>query len=669
MYVPGIFGGFMSNSLINEKSPYLLEHAENPVDWYPWGEAAFAKARREDKPVFLSIGYSTCHWCHVMARESFEDKRVADILNKYYISVKVDREERPDVDAVYMRACTALNGSGGWPLTVIMTPEQKPFFVTTYLPRESRNGTLGLMELLTAVAAKWNNDRAALLKTSGDIYNYLSAAPKLAPEAPSADFATRAKAQLAELFDSEYAGFGRAPKFPTPHNLIFLMRFSALTGDKDARRMVDDTLKAMYRGGIYDHLGGGFSRYSTDREWLAPHFEKTLYDNALLAYAYTEAWQSGHLALYRNVAEATLDYCMRELLSSEGGYYCGQDADSNGVEGAYYLLTPTEVAAVLGEDAGRGFCECYDITAEGNFHGASIPNLLINNRWTLLPEGYDDFREKLRLYRERRMELRCDNKILTAWNGLMLMALSRAARVFSDRRYLSAAKELAAFMERRLFMGGALKARLCAGELRFDAQLDDYVFYALGLLELYAVDYQPTHILRAQELARSLLAHFAGESGEFYRTADTAEALITRPIEFVDSAIPSGNSGAAVLFDLLFRLTGDIDMREARDKLLAYICAATKSAPAASPFALCALLSAAYPTRELLCAAPDEAVPELLKTVTSAYSPETAVILKSPAREKLLAKAAPFTEAAQAKGGKAVFYVCSGGVCREEIGG
>lgn len=657
----------MSNSLINEKSPYLLEHAENPVDWYPWGEAAFYRARRENKPVFLSIGYSTCHWCHVMARESFEDKRVAEILNRYYISVKVDREERPDVDAVYMRACTALNGSGGWPLTVIMTPEQKPFFVTTYLPRESRANQPGLIELLTAVADKWNNDRAALLKTSGDIYSYLSAAPRLNLDTPDADFALRAKAQLEEIYDREYGGFGRAPKFPTPQNLIFLMRLSALTGDKAARAMVDNTLKAMYKGGIYDHLGGGFSRYSTDREWLAPHFEKTLYDNALLAYAYTEAWQSGHLALYRGVAENTLDYCMRELLSPDGGYYCGQDADSNGVEGAYYLLTPVEVGAVLGDDAGRGFSECYDITAEGNFHGLSIPNLLLNNRWNLLPEGYDDFREKLRLYRERRMELRTDTKILTAWNGLMLMALSRAARAFNDRRYLNAAQELAAFMERRLFTGGALKARLCAGELRFDAQLDDYVFYALGLLELYAADYKPGHILRAQELAREVMAHFAGENGELYRTADTAEALITRPVETADSAMPSGNSGAAVLFDTLFRLTGDVEMRTARDKLLTYICAAAKSIPAASPFALCALLSAVYPTREILCAAPDESTPELLKTITAAYAPETTVLLKSPARARLLAKAAPFTETAQPKNGKAAFYICSGGACREEI--
>ena len=661
----------MSNSLINEQSPYLLDHAENPVDWYPWCDEAFEKARREDKPVFLSIGYSTCHWCHVMAHESFEDRRVAEILNRHYISVKVDREERPDIDAVYMRACMALNGSGGWPLTAILTPDQKPFFVTTYIPRDSRNGQPGLIQLLNAVAAKWTGDRTSLLKTSGDIYDYLSAGVQPIKSAvPGADFAARAAAQLAAAFDAEYGGFGTAPKFPTPQNLIFLTRYSALSGDKKARAMVEDTLKAMYKGGIFDHFGGGFSRYSTDREWLAPHFEKTLYDNALLAYAYIEAWQSGRMALYRYVAESTLDYCMRELLSPEGGYYCGQDADSGGIEGAYYLFTPDEVKKILGDDAGRHFCECYDITPEGNFHGSSIPNLLINTRWNLLPEGYDDFREKLRLYRAARSELRTDTKILTAWNGLILMALAKAARAFDDPRYLNAAQELALFMEKNLFDGGRLKSRLCGGELRFDAQLDDYVFYALGLLELYAADYDPAHILTAQRFAHEITGHFGDGCGAYYRTSDKAEKLITRPREVFDGAAPSGSSGAAVLFDTLFRLTGDIEIRTARDELLGYICGSTAEMPAACPFALCALLSAVYPVREILCAAPDETVPVLLKSVTSRYAPELTVLLSSPARAAALAEAAPFTRTAQpGSDGRPCFYVCENGVCREGITG
>ena len=656
----------MSNRLAHETSPYLREHAENPIDWYPWGEAAFEKARREDKPVFLSIGYSTCHWCHVMAEESFENARVAEVLNKHYVAVKVDREERPDIDSVYMSVCTALTGSGGWPLNVIMTPAQQPFFAASYIPRDDANGQPGLITLLTAVAAKWSSERGDLLKVAGDITALLNTPKNTGTASADADFLRRAAQQLAAAFDGEYGGFGTAPKFPSPHDLVFLMRYAFFTDDRAARAMAEDTLKAMYKGGIFDHFGGGFARYSTDREWLAPHFEKTLYDNALLALVYTEAWQSGHMALYRYVAEATLDYCMRELQSPGGGYFCAQDADGCGVEGAYYLFTPDEVCAVLGEDAGRHFCECYDITAEGNFHGRSIPNLLLNTRWNLLPEGYDDFREKLRLYRAERMPLKTDEKVLTAWNGLMLMALSRAARVFSDARYLAAAEELAAFIAAALRDGaGVLHASLTAGKLGGAAQLDDYAFYALGLTELYAADYDPSHLVCARALADTIIAHFAAPGGGYYRTSDTAETLITRPQEVYDGALPSGSSGAAALFDALFRLTGDADMKSARDALLTFTCNYAANAPAGCAFALTALMSAVYPTREILCAAPDETTPELLRTVTARYAPELTVLLKTPALAAALAEIAPFTASADAKDGAARFFICENNTCRE----
>ena len=656
----------MSNRLASETSPYLREHAQNPVDWYPWCEAAFEKARHEDKPIFLSIGYSTCHWCHVMEKESFENARVAEVLNRYYVAVKVDREERPDIDSVYMSVCTALTGSGGWPLNVIMTPEQQPFFAASYIPREDMNGQPGLITLLTAVAAKWRSERAELVKVGHDITALLNAPQKIGRVGADEGFLRRAREQLAAAFDIEYGGFGTAPKFPSAHDLIFLLRYAALADDRAARAMAEDTLKAMYKGGIFDHFGGGFSRYSTDREWLVPHFEKTLYDNALLAYAYAEAWQSGHMALYRYVAEATLDYCMRELLSPGGGYYCAQDADSRGEEGAYYLFTPDEVRSVLGDDAGRHFCECYDITAEGNFHGRSIPNLLLNTRWNLLPEGYDDFREKLRLYRAERMPLKTDEKVLTAWNGLMLMALSRAAHAFSDARYLAAAHDLAAFMAASLYDGwGALRASLTAGKHGAAAQLDDYVFYALGLIELYSADYDPAHPIRARALAGEVMAHFAAPGGGYFRTSDAAEALITRPQEVYDGALPSGSSGAAALFDALFRLTGDAEMKAARDALLTFTCNYAANAPAGCAFALTALMGAVYPTREILCAAPDETVPELLHTVTARYAPELTVLLKTPARAAALAQVAPFTASAETDGGKARFYVCGSGACRE----
>lgn len=659
----------MNNILANDTSPYLRAHAADAVDWHPWGEAAFEKAAREDKPVFLSIGYSTCHWCHVMAQESFQNAEVARILNREYVCILVDREERPDIDSVYLRACAAMNVAGGWPMTVIMTARQEPFFAGTYIPREGKNGQPGLRALLEAVARKWRADRAALLRAAEDITARVGPVEPLSPAAPAQETIERAYSQLAASFDAEYGGFGDAPKFPSPHDILFLLRYSAYTGDKTARAMAESTLTAMYKGGIYDHFGGGFARYSTDREWLAPHFEKTLYDNALLAYVYTEAWQQGHMERYRLVAESTLDYLMRELSSPAGGYYSAQDSDSDGKEGAYYLFTPGEVCDVLGEEAGRHFCECYDITAEGNYRGKSIPNLLINTRWALLPEGYDDYRERLRLYRAERHELKTDDKILTAWNGLMLMALARAARAFGDARYLAAAEALAEFMAGALYENGALMAVYTDGAgAKNAAQLDDYVFYALGLVELYAADYDARHILRARELADFVHVHFADGRGGLCRTSDTAEALICRAQEVFDGAMPSGNGGAAVLYDALFRLTGDAELCERRDALLAFTFAYAKGAPAGCAFALCALMSAEFPTREILCAAPDETVPELLRAVTARYSPELTVLLKTPARTAALAEAAPFTRDAAPNGDKAKFYICENGRCYEAEG-
>ena len=653
----------MSNRLQKEKSPYLRQHGENPVDWYPWGEEAFEKARREDKPVFLSIGYATCHWCHVMAHESFEDAEIASILNDNYVSVKVDREERPDVDSVYMAACVAANGSGGWPLTAILTPAQEPFFVGTYFPKENRGGRMGLKYLLAAVAEKWKNEREELLHTASEMTAYLRREDALTQVGGAEGLPKKAAEQLLGSYDREYGGFGWQTKFPTPHNLIFLMEYAALTGDKKPREAVEHTLRQMYRGGIYDHFGGGFCRYSTDREWLKPHFEKTLYDNALLALAYTEAWQDGHMALWRQVAEDTLDYCLRELKGDEGGFFCGQDADSNGAEGAYYLFTPDEVKQVLGEDAGRGFCECYDITAEGNFQGKSIPNLLLNNRWSFLPEGYGEYRERLRLRREGRLPLLTDKKILSGWNGLMLMALSRAARVFSDRRYLLEAQELAAFLRDKLTENGRLRARLCDGELRFEASLSDLTFYALGLTELYAADFDPAHILAAAALAGQLPARYANEKGGYFSTPLDGEKLILRPMDTEDGAMPSGNSAALLLFDRLFALTAEETWRALGDRQAEYLAALSADYPASRCTAMCALLLREHGTRETVCAAPTETPPEGLKAILGRYAPELTVLLKTPAREAALHEAAPFTRDMTAKDGKPTYYVCRDGHC------
>lgn len=650
----------MSNSLINEKSPYLRAHGENPVDWYPWGREAFEKAKREDKPIFLSIGYSTCHWCHVMAEESFQDRETAEILNRHYVSVKVDREERPDVDGVYMEVCTALTGSGGWPLTIVMSPEGKPFFADTYLPRENRGGRLGLIPLLKALAEKWALDRGALLKAGEEISAHINRPEPTGSAQADEGFLKRAVEQLYASYDRDYGGFGRAPKFPAAHDLLFLLRYSSLSGDKQARKIAEHSLQQMYRGGIFDHIGGGFARYSTDREWLVPHFEKTLYDNALLAYTYAEAWQDGRLPLYRQVAESVLDYCLRELRSPEGGFYCGQDADSGGREGAYYLLTPAEVKAQLGNEDGGHFCECYDISEEGNFQGGSIPNLLLNQRWRLLPEGYEQLREKLRLYRAARLPLATDKKQLSSWNGLMLMALAKAARAFDSSRYLSAALALKDFILKKDGDGDFTACRI-DGENRVPAQLDDYAFCALGLWELSQVCFEGEIYLAMERFGEKIRELFRDERGGYFRTAAGAEKLIKRPKELFDGAMPSGNSAAALLFDLLWRMTGKSRWQEARQEQLSYICRRAEDYPAGCAFGSCALLSQVYPTKELLCAAQEP--PETLDRLMSKYAPELCLLVKTPENEKSLESFAPFTKGFSPEGEKPRFCLCQNAAC------
>ena len=656
----------MSNRLKYETSPYLRSHSENPVDWYPWGEEAFEKAKREDKPIFLSVGYSTCHWCHVMARESFQSAAVAAVLNEKFVSVKVDREERPDVDAVYMAACTAMTGSGGWPLTVLMTPDGKPFFAGTYLPRTNANGRMGLLSLLNAAADKWERGREDLLTAADEISSFIAKPRELSDTPADGEFIRRAAEQLKASFDREYGGFGSAPKFPSPHVLLFLTRYAALSGDKAARQAVDLTLQWMYRGGIYDHIGGGFCRYSTDREWLAPHFEKTLYDNALLALAYTEAWQDGHYALYKATAVSTLDYCIRELRSPQGGYFSGQDADSGGVEGAYYLFTEEEIRRVLGEENGRHFAECYDVTPDGNFHGKSIPNLLLNQRWALVPEGYGEFKEKLLEYRQGRLPLAVDDKILTGMNGLMLAALSRAGRAFGEAYYLDRAEELLGFVKSALMPSGKLAAGCCRGVVRMGAQLSDYAFLALGALEYYDAAFDISSLELAGELADYALDHFKAENGGFYSTADNAEKLIFRPQEHYDGALPSGCSALAAVLDRLYRMTGNERYGDSRSALLDWICAASGDYPAGSAFALTALLSSVYPSKELVCTAHD-AVPPALDGVTARYDPLLTVLLKTDDNAERLSAVAPFTAGMKIADGKAAIYVCEGSACSAPI--
>ena len=578
----------MKNHLAGQTSPYLLQHSENPVDWYPWGEEAFAKAKREDKPVFLSIGYSTCHWCHVMARESFEEEAVAAILNRSFVSIKVDREERPDIDSAYMPVCQAFTGSGGWPASIFMTPDQKPFFAGTYFPPKARGGLPGFTELLFTIQDRWQKDREGLLASAEEITALFSKqeSGERKAELSSADAAAAA---LKNSFDGMFGGFGISPKFPMPSDLLFLLAYSQKKDDAEALAMVEKTLRQMCRGGIFDHIGYGFSRYSTDRYFLVPHFEKMLYDNALLILAYTEAFFVTKKEFYKNVAEKTADYLLREMAAPEGAFFSAQDADSAGGEGAYYVFEPQEILELLGPEEGRAFCKNYGITPEGNFEGRSIPNLLGKDSQEVSAETL----EKVYRYRRRRMDLKTDKKILTAWNALAIAALARLYRASGDERYASAAKECAAFLDAELCRKTTLFHSRSEGHLGSKGFLEDYAFTVFALLEMYETFFIQEYLVRALDLCTKVLSDFSDpENGGFYLCAKDERKLVFRTKDFYDGAIPSGNSVMAynlVKISLLFE-DSDIEKR-AEEQLSA--CAGR--AGGAQSFYYSALLMKEFP--------------------------------------------------------------------------
>lgn len=652
----------MSNRLSTERSPYLLQHAENPVDWRPWGPEVFEEAKRTDKPVLLSIGYSTCHWCHVMAHESFEDETVAQAVNAAFLPVKVDREERPDVDAVYMAACLAMNGSGGWPLTVLLTPDQKPFWAGTYLPKDQ------LLHLLRKAARLWREDRAGVLVTGDTLTAHLQQEGQARPGTPSRELVRQAVSQFAQSYDERWGGFGAAPKFPTPHNLIFLLRYAQLAKEEHAREMALHTLNNMYRGGLFDHVGGGFSRYSTDQHWLVPHFEKMLYDNALLALAYTEAFQHARCPIYGEITRRTLDYVLRELSGPQGGFCCGQDADSDGVEGKYYALIPDELAQALGGVDGLRFCQWYGITPEGNFEGKSIPNLLGQSQFDQDSEDMAALREQVYAYRLSRTALHRDDKVLTAWNGLAMAALARAGLVLDEPWYLDAARQTAEFLAEKLTTSdGRLLARWRDGDAAHPGKLDDYAFLAYGLLELYSATFDASYLTRAVGLADCLLKlFFDGERGGFYPYASDGEQLLTRTKEAYDGAMPSGNSIAALVLFRLSRLTGEMRWREAADLQLSWLAGAAEGYPAGHSFAMLACLEELWPTAELVITAqkPPE---ELRGFLREAPRLGLTVLVKTQENAGTLAALAPFTKDYPIPAQGAQYYLCQGGACAQPV--
>ncbi len=577
----------MSNQLNKSTSPYLLQHAENPVNWYMWSDEAFETAKKGNKPIFLSIGYSTCHWCHVMAHESFEDEKTAEILNKHFISIKVDREERPDIDSVYMAVCQAFTGNGGWPTSIFMTWDKKPFFAGTYFPVQSRYGMPGFSDLLMTIAEQWEKNQEKFLESADEIIAHLKNSNLNGKNNISENIIEDAVKNFKYIYDSIYGGFGRAPKFPTPHNLLFLMMYSKISNDTLSMKMVEKTLIQMRKGGIFDHIGGGFSRYSTDKYFLAPHFEKMLYDNALLIMAYSSAYSMTKTPIYLETAEKTANYIIREMTSTDGGFYSAQDADSDGVEGKFYTFTLDEIQNVLGEH-GKRFAEVFDITANGNFEGVNIPNLLKSND---IDTDFSEEFQKLYEYRKNRTNLHLDDKILLSWNSMMITAMAMLYRISHKEQYLQAAQKAQAFLEQNLCEGLQLYTSFRDGKRSDKAFLDDDAYYVSALLELYNSTLDSNYLDKAKAFCHEAVKRFVDDAnGGFFLCETGNSELFMNPKETYDGAIPSGNSVMAYNFVRLYQLTEDEKYRELTEQQLVFLSAQASEYPAGHSLFLLAKL-------------------------------------------------------------------------------
>lgn len=585
----------MANRLAGESSPYLLQHARNPVAWYPWGAEALEKARREDKPIFLSIGYSACHWCHVMEHESFENADIARYLNEHFVSIKVDREERPDLDQIYMHAVQVLTGRGGWPMSTFLTPELQPFYGGTYWPPSSRMGMPGFDQVLAAVVDAWRNRRAQVLQQAQELTQRIQL---LDPDVPAdaeltPDLLRSAESDLLRSFDRAQGGFGGAPKFPQPMALRLALRLWKRRSNPRLLELVETTLDKMRRGGIYDHLAGGFARYSVDERWLVPHFEKMLYDNALLADAYLDGFLATRNTDYARVVRETLDYVLAYMTDPFGGFHSTEDADSEGEEGKFYLWTPVEVEAVLGPEAGQRFCYVYDVTPAGNFEHRNILNLPKTVEQCAALKGWDlpelerelaDSRAKLLAERDRRVRPGKDDKVLVSWNALMIHALARAAGPLDEPRYLAAATRAAEFLLTALRRpDGRLQHSWRGGVAKHDAYLDDYTYLIEALLALYEASFEERWIEEAAAFAERVLGEFRDVAGGFFFVSDSHETLITRPKDVYDNATPSGTAMAATCLVRLGKLTGRTD----------YVAAAAEALKLALPVMQRAALAAA----------------------------------------------------------------------------
>ena len=675
------------NRLANEKSPYLLQHADNPVDWYPWGEEAFARAEQEDRPVFLSIGYSTCHWCHVMAHESFQDREVAALMNDTFVSIKVDREERPDIDMQYMKVCQMMTGSGGWPLTIIMSPSKEPFFAATYIPKESRFGRAGLTDLIPRIKELWTTRREELQVSAQQIVEALQQGPSnaIGRDLGEAELHLGYE-QLRTAFDRDWGGFSIAPKFPSPHTLLFLLRYWKRTGKAEALTMVEKTLQAMLQGGIQDHIGYGFHRYSTDRHWLVPHFEKMLYDQAMLASAFVEAYQATRKEEYAATARHIFAYVLRDMTGPEGGFYAAEDADSEGVEGKFYLWTAAEIRNVLGTGETHLFLKAFNIEEAGNFTGevdhektgANIPHRSLSLEQLAaefqippveIEKRLESARQKLFIQREKRVHPQKDDKVLTDWNGLMIAALAQGARVLQEPSYAdSAARAVDFIFSKMVDAGGRLYHRYRGGEAAFAGNLDDYAFLVHGLLEMYETSFEVRHLKRALALTRQVLVHFHdAEGGGFYFTPDDGEILLTRQKEIYDGAVPSGNSLAMLDLLRLARITGDTELEEKAARTGKAFSDVVRESPSAHAQLMAAVDFAVGPSYEVVVAGEPHAhdTTDMLRALVSAYVPNKVMLLLPALGDTAeIGEIAPFTKTMGSVDNKATAYVCSNHTCQ-----
>jgi uncharacterized protein YyaL (SSP411 family) len=676
------------NRLIHEKSPYLLQHAYNPVDWYPWGDEAFEKAHKEDKPIFLSIGYSTCHWCHVMERESFEDPEVAKLMNETFVPIKVDREERPDLDHIYMTVSQILTGSGGWPLNINMTPDKRPFFAGTYIPKESRFGRLGMMELIPRVKQVWNERRDEVLDSAERI---LGALKSVESEAHGEEFDVStldgAYEQLAQRFDERFGGFSKAPKFPTPHSLYFLLRYWHRTNNEKALKMLDKTLQEMRKGGIYDHVGFGFHRYSTDQEWLVPHFEKMLYDQAMLAMAYVEAFQALGNEGYKRTAEEIFSYVLRDMTAPSGGFYSAEDADSEGEEGKFYVWTEAEIREVLEEKEADLLIQLFNVEKDGNFleeatrekTGANIMHLKksLSELAVDLNISEQDLRDRLALarqklfnHREKRIHPHKDDKVLTDWNGLMIAALARGSWAFGEPRYAEAAKKALHFIFDQMRQpDGRLLHRYRDGQAGITANVDDYSFLVWGLIELYEATLDAHYLEVSLELNEEMLKHFWDDkSCGFFFTPDDGEALIVRKKEIYDGAVPSGNAVAMLNLLRLSRFTGNGQLEEKAMELGRAFSKAVNQFPSGYTQFLVAVDFAIGPSYEVVIVGKTEEddTRRMLEALRTRFIPNKVIVFRPTELESpLVGRLAEYVKYQGSLDGKATAYVCTDFACKE----